>query len=91
MHDKHKRSESHTKCKFIKPQSSENIIYKQKTSKEREQMSKQSNIIQKYHGVPFVLGIYHLAWDLPFRVVCTPSETPLERLTFPFREVVKQR
>lgn len=38
---------------------------------------------QGCHWVDFVLATYCLAWGLSLGVVCIPSETPLEKLTFP--------
>lgn len=39
--------------------------------------------LQWYHWVRFLLAIWRWAHSLPLKVVCFPSETPLEKTTFP--------
>ena len=52
-----------------------------KQSNMRQYISKQNKTT---HRVNFVLAIYCWAWSLPLRVICTPSETPLEKTKFSF-------
>lgn len=48
------------------------------------QSSKRQKCLQKYHCVLFVLATYCWVWGLLFSGTQIPTETPLQKASFPF-------